>query len=110
MRTGDLLSSLAEDVGQAVELGRVGDGGQQDQVITSGILVPTDEILDGPAAAKVAGGDVAEGEVALAPQLRAARPLQVPPGRPRPGRGPGERPGRAAAVDVAVGAAGHARE
>ena len=51
-------AQLGEDVGQAVELGRVGDGGQQDQVITSGILVPTDEILDGPPAAKVAGSDL----------------------------------------------------
>ena len=48
----------AEHVGQAVELGRVGDGGQQDQVVAAGVLVAADEVLDGPAAGEVAGGDL----------------------------------------------------
>src|SRR5436190_714225 len=79
-----------EDVGQAVELGRVGDGGQQDQVVAAGLGVAADEVPDRPATGEVAGGDpgregagegvvvaqvgvaglgVAKGEVALAPQL-----------------------------------------
>src|SRR4029453_3498580 len=110
-------ASSGEHVGQAVELGRVGDGGQQDQVVAAGLLVAADEVLDGTAAGGGAGGDpsgegagegvvvaqvgaaavvVAEGEVALAPQLGAARPLQVPPGRPRLGGGAGEGPRRGA--------------
>src|SRR5262245_10795340 len=53
----DLLPSLGQDVGQAVELGRVGDGGQQDQVVAAGVLVAADEVLYGPGAGEVAGRD-----------------------------------------------------
>ena len=57
-------ASSGEHVGQAVELGRVGDGGQQDQVVAAGLLVAADEVLDGAAAGEVAGGDpLGEGPV-----------------------------------------------
>src|SRR5919108_4878044 len=120
-----------EHVGQPVELGGVGHGRQQHQVVAAGLLVAADEVPDRAAAGQVAGRDplgeragegvvvaqvgaagvgVAEGEVALGPELRAAGPLEVAPGRPGLGGGVGERPRRPPPLGVARGGAGPPRQ
>src|SRR6266511_3894282 len=123
-----------QNLGQALELRQLRHGRQQHQVVASRLLVATHQILDQLRRGQVAGRDalgeraregivvpqvggapvglrpVAEREVGLAPKARPAGAPGIGPGRPRLGRGAGEGPGRAPAVDVAVGVPGHTGE
>src|SRR2546423_7140811 len=123
--------SRGDGLGQPLQLVRVGDGGEEDQLVAALLLVPADEVLNRPRRGQVGGRDplgeaagegvvvaqivgaalrVAEGEIALAPKLRRSRPLGFAPGGAGPGGGAREGSRRAATVHVTVGEAGGAQE
>src|SRR5919201_5648706 len=124
-------ASSRQHLRQPVQLRDVGDGREEDQLVAARLLVAAHEVADGARGGQVAGGDllgeragervvvaqvvgaailVAEGEVALAPEERFTGAAEVTPGGARAGGGALESARRAAAVGVAVGVAGHARE
>src|SRR5215211_8844199 len=116
---------------EPLELLDLGRRREEDELVTARLLVAADEVLqrgrargvcgddllDEPARERVVvaevgvpAPDVAEGEVALAPELGPAGAAEILPRRFRSGGCRGKGPRRAAAVGVAVRVARHPRE
>src|SRR5437764_9840692 len=119
--------SRGDGLGKTLQLGWVGDGGEEDQLVAALLLVAPDEVLHRLRRGQVGGRDplregpgegvvvaqiigaalrVAEGEVALAPKLRRSRPLRLAPGGAGPRGGAREGSWRAAAGHGALGGGG----
>src|SRR5205809_2147984 len=132
MRDLRVTGSSTGHVGQAVELAHVGHGGEEHQLIATGILIPSDKLGKGLGGSEQTSGDLlgegsGEGvivpqigsaglgrstkrEVRLPPEAGLARASGISPGSPGLVRSPSKGPGRTTSMYVAVGVAGHSGE
>src|SRR3989441_10458674 len=120
-----VTGSSTGHVSQAVELAHVGHGGEEHQLIATGILIPSDELGKGLGGSEQTSGDLlgeGSGEGVIVPQIGSAglgrstkREVPLPPEagpatashttprRPGPARSPGEGPGTSTAHPAALG-------
>src|SRR5437667_3451903 len=132
MRDLRVTGSSTDHVGQAVELAQVGHGGEQHQLIATGILIPSDELGNGlggseqtsgyflgegsgegvivPQIGSAGLGRSTKREVRLPPEAGLARASSISPGSPGLVSSPGKGPGRTTSMHIAVGVASHPGE